>query len=129
MNPHDAAHALAKALRESPDFKELKEAQEALKAETSAKDMLLDFRREQFEIQKQQLSGIEVSEEQKEKLEKLYEVVNMNMLVKRFLQAEYRVAIILQDVHKIIGDATSEIIDSELIDIPGDEEESGDLEI
>ena len=129
MNPHDAAHALAKALRESPDFKELKEAQEALKAETSAKDMLLDFRREQFEIQKQQLSGIEVSEEQKEKLEKLYEVVNMNMLVKRFLQAEYRVAVILQDVHKIIGDATSEIIDSELIDIPGDEEESGDLEI
>lgn len=129
MNPHDAAHALAKALRESPDFKELKESQEALKAETSAKDMLLDFRREQFEIQKQQLSGIEVSEEQKEKLEKLYEVVNMNMLVKRFLQAEYRVAVILQDVHKIIGDATSEIIDSELIDIPGDEEESGDLEI
>ncbi len=129
MNPHDAAHALAKALRESPDFKELKESQEALKAETSAKDMLLDFRREQFEIQKQQLSGIEVSEEQKEKLEKLYEVVNMNMLVKRFLQAEYRVAVILQDVHKIIGDATSEIIDSELIDIPGDKEESGDLEI
>lgn len=129
MNPHDAAHALAKALRESPDFKELKEAQEALKADPSAKDMLLDFRREQFEIQKQQLSGIEVSEEQKEKLEKLYTVVNMNMQVKRFLQAEYRVAVILQDVHKIIGEATSEIIDSELIDIPGDDEESGDLEI
>ncbi len=128
MNPHDAAHALAKALRESPDFKELKEAQETLKADSSAKEMLLDFRREQFEVQKQQLSGIEVAEEQKSKLEKLYEVISMNMLVKRFLQAEYRVAVILQDVHKIIGEATSEIIDPELIDIPGYTDEPGDLE-
>ena len=52
----------------------------------------------------------------------------MNMLVKRFLQAEYRVAVILQDVHKIIGEATSEIIDPELIDIPGYTDEPGDLE-
>lgn len=126
MNPHDAAHALAKALRESVDFKELKEAQIALKADHSARNMLIDFRTEQLEMQKQQLSGIEISPEQEEKLEKLFEVINMNTLIKRFLQAEYRVAILLRDVHKIIGDATGEIIDPELMALP--EEETGDEE-
>ena len=124
MNPHDSAHLLAKALRESSDFKELKDAQAALKADQSARGMLLDFRNEQLEMQKQQLSGIEVAPEREEKLEKLFEVINMNTIIKRFLQAEYRVAVLLQDVHKIIGDATSEILDPELMALP--EEENGD---
>jgi len=121
MNPHDAAHALAKSLRESADFKELKDAQAALKADQPAREMLLDFRKEQLEIQKQQLSGVEVAPEREEKLEKLYEVINMNNTVKRFLQAEYRVAVLLRDIHKIIGDATEEIIDSELMALPEDQ--------
>lgn len=126
MNPHDAAHVLSKALRESADFKELKEAQAALKADESARNMLLDFRKEQFEIQKQQLSGIEVASEQEEKLEKLYEVINMNLLVKRFLQAEYRVAVLLRDIQKIIGEATSEVFDPDLLAMP--EEDNGENE-
>lgn len=121
MNPHDAAHALAKSLRESADFKELKDAQAALKADQPSRGMLLDFRKEQLEIQKQQLSGVEVAPEREEKLEKLYEVINMNNTVKRFLQAEYRVAVLLRDIHKIIGDATEEIIDSELMALPEDQ--------
>ena len=122
MNPHDAAHNLAKALRESADFKELKDVQAALKADQSARSMLLDFRTEQLEMQKQQIAGVAVSPEQEEKLEKLFEVINMNLTIKRFLQAEYRVAVLLQDVHKIIGDATSEIIDTELMALPDEVE-------
>jgi cell fate (sporulation/competence/biofilm development) regulator YlbF (YheA/YmcA/DUF963 family) len=121
MTPHDAAHALAKALRESPDFKELKEAQTILKADQSAVNMLTDFRKEQFEIQKQQLSGVKVSSEQEKKLEKLFEVISLNTSIKRFLQAEYRVAVLLQDVQKIIGDATEEVIDPELLALPKEE--------
>jgi cell fate (sporulation/competence/biofilm development) regulator YlbF (YheA/YmcA/DUF963 family) len=124
VNPHDAAHLLAKALRESSDFNELKDAQKALKTDQSARDMLMDFRTEQLEMQKQKLSGVEVAPEREEKLEKLFEVINMNNIIKRFLQAEYRVAVLLQDVHKIIGDATSEILDPELMALP--EEENGD---
>ncbi len=120
MNPYDAAHALAKALRESPEFKEMKEAQEAVKADISAKEMLLDFRKEQFSIHKQQLSGVEVSQEQKEKLEKLFDVVNMNTLIKRLLNAEYKVSVMLQDIQKIISDANKEIYDEELINTTED---------
>jgi cell fate (sporulation/competence/biofilm development) regulator YlbF (YheA/YmcA/DUF963 family) len=123
MNPYDAAHNLAKALRESQDFKDLKDAQTALKADESARKMLLDFRNEQLELQKQKLSGVEVAPEQEEKLEKLFEVVNMNTTIRHFLQAEYRVAVLLQDIHKTIGEATSEIIDPELMALPDEFEE------
>lgn len=121
MNPYDAAHILAKALRESPEFKELKEAQANLKADSSALNMLTDFRQEQFAVQKQQFSGLEVAPAQQEKLEKLFEVINLNTLIKNFLQAEYRAAVLLQDVHKIIGEATGEIIDPDLLALPKDD--------
>ncbi len=126
MNPHDAAHALSKALRESADFRELKDAQSALKNDQSSCDMLLDFRKQQLDMQKQQLSGIEIATEQEQKLEKLYEVINMNTAIKRFLQAEYRVAVLLRDVHKIIGDATEEIIDPDLMAVPEEENDHGE---
>ncbi len=126
MNPYDAAHALAKALRESTEFKELKEAQVNLKADRSALNMLTDFRKQQFELQKQQLSGIEVADEQKEKIEKLFEVISLNTLVKTFMQAEYRVAVMLQDIQKTIGEATDEIFDPELLALP--QEETGEEE-
>ncbi len=125
MNPYDAAHKLAKALRESPEFKEMKEATEALKADQSAKKMLLDFRSKQLELQRQKLSGIEIAKEQEEKVEKLLEVVNMNLIAKQFLQAEYKIAVLLQDVQKIFGEAANEIFDSELMGLP---EENGNQE-
>ena len=121
MNPYDAAHALAKTLRESADFKELKDARDALKADRSARDMLVDFRKEQLEMQKQQISGIEIAPEQEEKLEKLFQVINMNNTVKRFLSAEYRAAVLLQDIHKIIGEATADIADPDLMGLPEDD--------
>jgi len=124
MNPYDAAHRLAKALKESDELKELKKAQQELKADGTAKKMVLDLRGKQMELQRQKLSGVEVSREQEERLEKLLEVVNMNMVAKRFIEAEYRAIVLLQDVQKIIGEATSEIYDEELMNIP--EENQGD---
>lgn len=127
MTTHDAAHMLAKALRESNDFKELKDAQSALKEDQSARDMLIDFRNQQLELQKQQLTGVKVAPEQEEKLEKLFEVINMNNTIRKFLQAEYRVAILLRDVHKIIGEATEEVVDPDLMALP--EDENGELDL
>ncbi len=126
MNPYDAAHRLARALKESDEFKEFKKAQQELKADQTAKKMVLDLRGKQLELQRQKLSGLEVSKEQEERLQKLLEVVNMNLVAKRFIEAEYRAAVLLQDVQKIIGEATGDIYDEELMTIPG--ESQGDQE-
>ncbi len=77
--------------------------------------MLLDFRKEQFRLEKQKLSGLEVAPEQIEKLEKLFEVLNLNLTVKRFLDAEFRFSRLIEDIQKIIGEATAELMDPTLM--------------
>ncbi len=121
MNPYDAAHTLAKAIRESNELKELKAAREALKADETAKNMLKDFRKEQIDLQHKKMTGLEIPKESEEKLARLFEVVNMNNLVKRYMDAEYRIAIMMDDVQKIISEATAEIIDSDLMKLAEDE--------
>ncbi|MGB4442874.1 MAG: YlbF family regulator [Dethiobacteria bacterium] len=115
VNPYDAAHILAKALKESPEFKGYSEAQKLLANDSAACEMLLDFRKEQFRLEKQKLSGLEVAPEQIEKLEKLFEVLNLNLTVKRFLDAEFRFSRLIEDIQKIIGEATAELMDPTLM--------------
>ena len=116
MNPYDAAHRLTKALRESAELKEYSEAQKVMVNDSAAREMLIDFRKEQFLLQRQKLSGLEIAPEQNEKLERLYEVLNLNLTVKRFLEAEFRFSRLIGDIQNIIGEATAELIDPELLE-------------
>jgi cell fate (sporulation/competence/biofilm development) regulator YlbF (YheA/YmcA/DUF963 family) len=127
MNAYDAAHALARALKEAPELEAFQEAQAQLKNDPSAREMLIDFRTQQLNLQRQQFSGLEIAPEQEEKLEKLYQVISMNLSIKRFMEAEYRAGVLLQDIQKIIAEATGSLLDAELLGMPGlDELENED---
>ncbi len=84
--------------------------------DSAAREMLIDFRKEQFRLQKQKLSGLEIAPEQGEKLERLFEVLNLNLTVKRFLDAEFRFSRLIGDIQNIIGEATAELIDPALLE-------------
>lgn len=116
MNPYDAAHQLTKALRESAEFKEYGEAQKLMADDSAAREMLIDFRKEQFRLQKQKLSGLELAPEQSEKLERLFEVLNLNLTVKRFLEAEFRFSRLIGDMQNIISEATADLLDPALLE-------------
>ena len=115
MNSYDAARLLAKALRESSEVKAYREAGEALKNDESARGMLRDLRVEQFKLQKQKLSGLEIAPEQEEKLEKLSQIVGMNLTAKRLMEAEYRLGVMMADIQKIIAEATGDLFDADLL--------------
>ena len=93
----------------------MQDAQELLAKDNTAREMLVDFRREQLRLQKQKLAGLEVAPEQQERLNKLFEVLNLNLTVKRYLDAEFRFSRLLADVQKIISDAAGEFINPELM--------------
>lgn len=118
MNPYDASHALAKALRESSEYTSFQEARDALKGDQSARNMLVDFRTQQFNLQKQKLSGLEIAPEQEDKLEKLFQVISLNLTLKHFMEAEYRLNVLLQDVQNIIAEVTGDLFDPELFGLP-----------
>lgn len=121
MNLYDYAHSLVKAIKESPEYKKFKMAQDKLQTDSIAKKMLADLRKTQWNMQKQKLSGLEVAPEQEAQLSRLLEVINLNLIVKEYLEAEYRFSILLTDIQKIIGEAMQDIISPE---IWGQEEDS-----
>ena len=105
MNPYGAAHLLAKAMKESPEYNEFKTLKDQVQQNESTKKMLKDFRKKQFTLQAKQMSGQKVSEEDTKKLQELQNVLLQNPLVGPYLHAEYRLSTILNDVYKILGEA------------------------
>ena len=105
MNPYDAAHLLAKSVKESIEYKEFKHLKDQVQQNESTKKMLKDFRKKQFSLQAKQMSGQQVSEEETKKVEELQNVLLQNPLVGPYLHAEYRLSTILNDVYKILGEA------------------------
>lgn len=105
MNVYDKAHELKRAIMDSDEAKVYKEALERIKSNPSSMKMLDDFRNKQLEIQAVQMSGKEPDEEQIKHLEKLYSIISMNYEISRFLQCEYRLGVMMNDISKIMSEA------------------------
>lgn len=105
MNPYDIAHQLSKAIKESAEFKEYKDAKEIIDQDESKKTISDEFRKVQLEVQGMKAFGQDVNEEQMEKLHNLYNLVSMDEQVKNLMHLEQRLGQMLSDIHKIIGDA------------------------
>jgi cell fate (sporulation/competence/biofilm development) regulator YlbF (YheA/YmcA/DUF963 family) len=114
MNVYDYAHALAKAIRSSSEYRAFKKALESLEKDSAAKEMLSDFRKSQWELQQQKLAGLEISPEQEQRLSRVWEIVRLNMVVKDYLEAEYKFSVMLSDIQKIIGEPLEDVIAQEI---------------
>lgn len=102
MSVYDLANRLAKQIKKSDEYKDYLEKREKVLANEKTKEMLRDFQQEQMKLQAKQLSGEDLTEEEQEKLENLRELVDINNDIKKYLQAEYRVNILLNDIQNII---------------------------
>jgi cell fate (sporulation/competence/biofilm development) regulator YlbF (YheA/YmcA/DUF963 family) len=110
MNVYDKAYELARALKESSEAKEVKAAKAAIDADPDTKRMFDDFRSRQLELQRKMMSGETPSEDERSKLEKLYEVVTLNPAIRRMLEAERRFSVILEDVQRIIAEPVGQTL-------------------
>ncbi|GAB7388656.1 YlbF family regulator [Bacillaceae bacterium] len=106
---YDKAYELARAIRNSEEYSALKEAQKKVEADGKAKDMLEDFRRRQIDLQVRQLQGETVSEEEKERLQKLFETLNLHGDIRKLFEAERRFNTMMEDIQKIIAEPLKDI--------------------
>lgn len=104
MGVYDKARELAAAIKQETVFNEYEQIKNQVFADPKLKQMLLDLRRQELELQKQQLLGKEVTQEQKDKARQLYEIVRLNSSLARFLEVEYRFGRMMMDIQKIIND-------------------------
>ncbi|WP_435921810.1 YlbF family regulator [Paenibacillus sp. DYY-L-2] len=105
MNIYDKANELAKALRESKEVEEINAAMKLVDSDPESKRMMDDFRTQQNDLQQRMMAGDMPSPEEMEKMEKLFEVLSLNLNIRRLFEAERRLSVIIQDVNKIITDS------------------------
>lgn len=104
MNVHDKAYELLKVLKESVDYKEYVRLAEDIKKNPTAQEELIDFRKRNFEIQQLQLAGKSVEQRKIDEVQKLYDIIKLNKVIKEFLVVEYRLGKTMVDVQRIIGE-------------------------
>lgn len=110
MNVYDKAYDLARALKESSEYKEWNQARGHVDADSDAKRMFEDFRSKQTQIQQKMMSGELPPQEELEQADKLFEIISVNPLIHQLFEAERRLSLILQDVHKIIAEPLQDLI-------------------
>jgi cell fate (sporulation/competence/biofilm development) regulator YlbF (YheA/YmcA/DUF963 family) len=110
MNIYDKAHELAKAIRQGSEAQEWTSANAAATADPEAKRMLDDFRNRQLTLQQSMMEGREPSSEEMDRMNKLFEVINLNLVIRRVLEAERRLGVVLDDVNRIVSDALRDVV-------------------
>jgi cell fate (sporulation/competence/biofilm development) regulator YlbF (YheA/YmcA/DUF963 family) len=105
MNPYDNAHQLAKALKDSSEYKEYIRLKQLIDADAEKKELVDEFRKKQIELQVKKTTGQDIDDGDMERLHFLYNMASADDDVKAMIQAEQRLGQILGDIYKIIGDA------------------------
>ena len=102
MSVHDTARRLQRQLKNSDQYQNYLELRKKVMAKEGSKKMLRDYQNLMMEMQTKRMSGEELSEEDKEKLQNLQNFIEINNNVKKYLEAEYALSQTIQDIQKII---------------------------
>ena len=105
MNVYDEAHSLAKAIRESNEFKEFDKAKKAVDADKETADMLKEFTELQIQLQTTQLAGQQPDKDVFARFQSLSAMVMTKPLAAKYLQAQITLSTMINDVFGIVAEA------------------------
>ena len=114
MEVYDTANRLAEELKNSKQYKDLKEAKERLFADANKRQLIIDFEELKKEVQLMEVQKMQdkpVDEEaKKEKLAKMYNVLIENKVIKEYFDYEIAFNQLMVDVNKIIGNSIKDVL-------------------
>ncbi len=105
MNVYDEAHSLAKAIRESNEFKEFDRMRKAVDADKETSDMLKELTELQMQLQTAQLTGQQPDKDTFARFQSLNTMAMTKPLAMQYLQAQFALATMMNDVFGIVGEA------------------------
>lgn len=105
MNVYDAAHSLAKAIKESDELAKFKSLQAQMFAKEDIKSQFDTFQKLQMELQTAQMTGQSVDEAKMKEAQELFEVIQKDPVANQYFLAEMKLNQMMGDVTKIISDA------------------------
>jgi cell fate (sporulation/competence/biofilm development) regulator YlbF (YheA/YmcA/DUF963 family) len=111
MNVYDEMNSLCKAMKESREFSMMKEARIKLATDKTAEPLVKDFLKQKQDLEILQYSGKQPEKADIEKVQKLYEVLQLNPVAAEYLQTYIRFQMMVGDISKSIGDTIKEAVE------------------
>ena len=109
---YSQAHALARAIRESSEYKTYHSLKESVMADETQKALIKEYKKLQVSIQMGMMSGQNASTEDMQRFTGISSLLFSKPEVKDFLTSEMQLQVALADIMKIITEAAD--IDIEL---------------
>ena len=110
MEVYDKTHELARAIKESVEYKEYKEVKKIVYDDLKLKDKVDEFEKIRYEEQLLAIQGEEQDAEKMQKLQELYEILVKEPEVKNFFDKQVKFNVMIADVNKIIGEAIKDVL-------------------
>ncbi len=110
MNTYDAAHNLAKAIRECDEYKNYQKLMKNAKDDSELKEILEKVAEFQKEVAKNQQDGKEYTDTEKLELSKKFDKYLENPKVKKFIEAEMNFERLMSDINKIVVEPIQKIV-------------------
>jgi len=111
MNPYDQAHTLARALKESEEYREYQRLREVAYESDTNRALLDEYKRLQFRLQAKVAAGETMPEEDFQRLQQIGTLLQFNQDVSAYLLAEFRFQRMLSDIFKILADVAGVDLD------------------
>ena len=102
-NIYDSANALSRGLRELSEYKAVKEARDAIQADTEASKIFADYIAFQHEIQVIAQTGQMPDASFQEKMEDFGKKIQGNPLLSAFFAKQQQLSIYLSDIEKLFS--------------------------
>jgi cell fate (sporulation/competence/biofilm development) regulator YlbF (YheA/YmcA/DUF963 family) len=107
MSVLDQAKTLAEAIKSSDEYTNYKSIKEGLYKDDAIVGPLSLFEAKQANLQRMQMLGEELNEDELNDAQELFKELNENDSVKAYFEAEFKLNQLMAEVSKILGDAMS----------------------
>ncbi|PTH65037.1 YlbF/YmcA family competence regulator [Staphylococcus agnetis] len=109
VNLYDYANKLEQALRESDEYKAIKDAYAKVNADENSKKLFDELRETQLSFQQKQMQGEEISEEDLQKAQEQAQQIEQDQNISELMNAEQKMSQVFQEINQIIVKPLDEI--------------------
>ena len=111
MNVYDEMNKLCEGIKETHEFTKIQEAKKKLSDDKDAEAMVKDFLQQKSQLELLQYQGKKPDEEAVKKMQKLYEVLQLNPVANEYIQNYIRFQMMIGDLSKTLGDTIKEAVE------------------
>ncbi|MFJ7733443.1 YlbF family regulator [Lysinibacillus sp. NPDC097231] len=102
INIYNEINALEATFRKTPEYEALKKAVAAVKEDEEALNLFKNFRNVQIELQRKQLAGEELLEDELVYAQKAAQLAQQNEKISAMLGAEMNLSKVIEEVNRIL---------------------------